>query len=213
VHVDLEHPLVTAHGQSHPCLDVLQKSLPKALPPDIVVRGIMEAPEGFDARFSAVSRRYIYRLWDHAQYDPLTLTYTTYYRHTLDTELMNQAAQQLVGLHDFIGFCKAKPEGTTMRHLRHLSVARQQDSSIAITAEADAFCHSMVRSLVGALVNVGRQRRTVAWLADCLQAAGRLGDIVVMPPQGLTLEEVTYPPDHELATRAGEARRRRDDLS
>jgi tRNA pseudouridine38-40 synthase len=123
---------------------------------------------------------------------------------------MVEAAQLLVGFHDFAAFCRAKPQGTSLRHLHELSVQRDDDSMIVFTIIADAFCHSMVRSLVGALTQIGRGRRDTAWLADLLSHTVRAGDVAVMPACGLTLEEVVYPPDHELAARAHQTRSRRD---
>jgi tRNA pseudouridine38-40 synthase len=119
---------------------------------------------------------------------------------------MSDAAYLLVGLHDFAAFCKQREGATTVRTLLALSWERQRDGVIAGTVVADAFCHSMVRSLVGAVVPVGEGRREVGWPAEVLQAATRDPGVVVMPPHGLSLEEVVYPADAALAARAAEAR-------
>ena len=177
------------------------------LPPDIVVRRVGAAPPGFEARFSARSRRYLYRLADDLSvHDPLHRRDTVALRGALDVAAMNEAAFQLVGLHDFGAFCKRREGATTVRTLLAFSWVRLDDGVVSGTVVADAFCHSMVRSLVGALVPVGDGRRDPDWPADVLGEGRRHAGVLVMPPHGLSLEEVDYPPDAELATRAHEAR-------
>ncbi len=119
---------------------------------------------------------------------------------------MNDAAYLLVGLHDFAAFCKRREGATTVRTLLALSWERAADGVLAGTVVADAFCHSMVRSLVGALVPVGEGRQDVDWPAAVLTGAVRDPRVRVMPPHGLSLEAVTYPPDGELAARTVETR-------
>jgi len=212
VHVDLPDLIATPHGPALPPDQALRTRLGRALPPDIAIAGVCAAPTGFDARFSALSRRYVYRLWDAADaVDPLGRRHTVAYPHALDVPAMARAAARLVGYHDFAAFCRPKDHGTTLRTLLALDPVRRPDASIAVTAEADAFCHSMVRSLVGALVAVGRGLRDLAWIDACLASDHRVPDIPVMPAHGLTLEAVRYPPDAELAARAEQARTRRDE--
>jgi len=190
--------------------DGMARRLTGTLPPDIVVRDVSVAPHGFDARFSAISREYAYRMWDHPdKVDPLTRCYTLAYPHELDVARMSEAAGALAGLHDFAAFCQPKDHGTTVRTLLELTARRQEDSLVVIHAVGDAFCHSMVRSLVGALVAVGRGKRDRMWIEDLLRARKRANDVTVMPASGLTLEAVTYPPASELADRADKARARR----
>ena len=182
--------------------------LRNVLPSDVVVRRVSLAPPGFDARFSAIWRRYVYRIADSTP-DPLLRIHVTPLRTELDLQRLNAVAGKLRGLHDFAAFCKQRERATTIRNLLQLSARRTWGDVAEITVKADAFCHSMVRSLVGALVAVSTGRREPDWLVGLLHARERAGDIRVMPPGGLTLEEVGYPRDRELAARAVEARARR----
>ena len=177
------------------------------LPPDVVVRAVSVAPQGFDARFSALRRRYLYRLCDRPEtLDPLRRRDTVVTKRPLDVEALDAAARSLVGLHDFAAFCRRREGATTVRTLLDHSWRRADDGVLEATVVADAFCHSMVRSLVGAVVPVGEGRRPVEWPVQVLRAAVRDPGVAVMPPHGLSLEEVTYPADEQLASRADEAR-------
>ncbi len=130
------------------------------LPADVVVREARPAPDGFDARFSAVERRYLYRIADTgAVRDPLRRHDTVWWRKPLDVGAMDEAARSLVGLRDFAAFCRQREGATTVRTLLDFSWIRLADGVLAATVRADAFCHSMVRSLVGAVVPVGEGRR------------------------------------------------------
>jgi tRNA pseudouridine38-40 synthase len=187
--------------------EALRARLAGVLPPDLTVTGAALAPVGFDARFSATSRRYLYRLADDLSTpDPLRRRDTVTVRGRLDAHAMSQAADRLVGLHEFAAYCKSREGATTVRTLLGLFWERGADGVLSGTVRADAFCHSMVRSLVGALVPVGEGRRDVDWPATILTGRVRDPGVRVMPPHGLSLEEVTYPPDGELATRALETR-------
>ncbi len=187
------------------------RALAGLLPPDVRLRAAAIAPAGFDARFSALSRRYAYRVCDDpAGPDPLRRHEVLWHRRgRLDAELMDAASTALLGLHDFTAFCRARQGGTTVRTLLAFGWAREPDDVLTATVEADAFCHSMVRSLVGALIPVGEGRRTPAWPAGLLAAADRDPAVHVVGPQGLTLEAVRYPADDELAARADATRRPR----
>lgn len=177
------------------------------LPDDLVVRSVRVAPDGFDARFSALERRYRYRLLDDpARLDPLRRRDTTVVRRPLDLERMHEACAGLVGLHDFAAFCKQREGATTIRTLLEYSWVRDEEGVLVATVRADAFCHSMVRALIGGAVPVGEGRRDGAWLRDVLVGARRDPGVAVMPPHGLSLDEVRYPPDEELAGRARAAR-------
>lgn len=191
----------------------LARRLARVLPADLVVRSVTRAPAGFDARFSAIWRRYVYRLWDaDSAPDPLLRNHVTRVSERLDVPAMEHAAGLLLGLRDFAPFCRRKEGATTIRHLTSLQVARRDDANgtIECTLQADAFCHSMVRSLVGALWAVGCGRRDCDWLAKVAAHPSRHGDVHVMRPQGLCLEGVGYPPEGELADRAAQARAFRD---
>ncbi|CAN7163570.1 tRNA pseudouridine(38-40) synthase TruA [Knoellia sp. LjRoot47] len=177
------------------------------LPADIVVREVSPAAEGFDARFSATQRRYLYRICDRTgQLDPLRRHDTVVVKDELDVGAMEEAAGRLVGLNDFAAFCRKREGATTVRTLLEYSWARAPDGTVEATVVADAFCHSMVRALVGSVVPVGLGRAPVQFPLDVLTARARDPRVTVMPAHGLSLEEVDYPADADLAARAREAR-------
>ena len=180
------------------------------LPADVTIRRVCPAPEGFDARFSALQRRYLYRICDDpATLDPLRRHDTVLVRGRLDVEAMDRAARSLLGLHDFAAFCRRRVGATTVRTLLDHRWDRAPDGTVEATVVADAFCHSMVRSLVGAVVPVGEGRLEADVPVEVLRGGVRDSRVRVMPPHGLSLEEVRYPPDTELAARAEESRVRR----
>jgi tRNA pseudouridine38-40 synthase len=190
--------------------DRLVHKLAGVLPDDVRVFDVREVPADFDARFGALWRRYEYRIADReGGVDPLRRRHVLAWRRRLDERAMADAAAGLVGLHDFAAFCRARPAGTTTRTLERVDVERVGDE-VVCTVQADAFCHSMVRSLVGALIAVGEGRRPIDWPASLLDRSQRSDDIGVAPAHGLTLVEVSYPPDDELASRAQLTRARRD---
>jgi len=178
---------------------------------DVVVRSARPAPAGFDARFSAIWRRYDYRLADlGALRDPLQRHRTVWVPRTLDADAMDVAAQTLLGLGDFAAFCKPREEATTIRTLQSYRWRRGADGVLVASLQADAFCHSMVRALVGACLAVGEGRLDVSGPAELMQARERTSAFKVLPAKGLTLTEVGYPPDDELAARAEQTRARRE---
>ena len=189
--------------------DELMHRLARVLPDDVAVHRVVPAAPGFDARFSAVWRRYAYRLWDDASHpDPLMRRHVTLVRDHLDVDCMHAAARTLIGLHDFAAFCRPREGATTIRTVQWIGVSRAGDTAgtVEVDLRADAFCHSMVRAVVGALVAVGADRRSDRWLAEVLSSPVRHPQVIVLPPHGLCLEEVGYPPDDLLAARAAEAR-------
>ncbi|MFB8388053.1 tRNA pseudouridine(38-40) synthase TruA [Microbacterium sp. NPDC055910] len=178
---------------------------------DVAVHRSTLAPVGFDARFSAVWRRYEYRIADRtAGYDPLDRLRTTTVRSALDEQQMDAAARSLVGLHDFAAYCKPRDEATTIRTLLEFGWHRDDRGVLIAHVRADAFCHSMVRALVGACVAVGEGRLDVEDVADIRDARERVPEVKVLAARGLTLTEVGYPADDLLATRAAQTRARRD---
>jgi tRNA pseudouridine38-40 synthase len=189
----------------------LVRRLAGMLPPDVRVRAVQPAPDGFDARFSAVWRRYAYRVVDDpAAADPLRRYDTLSWPRPLDRDAMQAAADQLLGERDFAAFCKRRDGATMVRALQQLDWDRDRTGVLAATVRADAFCHSMVRSLIGALLAVGEGRRPPDWPAAQLARTDRSSEVTVAPAHGLTLVEVGYPPDAELAARARQTRRRRE---
>jgi tRNA pseudouridine38-40 synthase len=201
-HADLPAGVWTAHA------DAALRRLARALPPDIRVRSIGPAPDGFDARFSALWRRYAYRICDDpARADPLRRHDTLWNPRPLDLAAMNEAAARLLGEHDFAAFCRKREGATTVRALRRLEWERDPAGVAVGCVVADAFCHNMVRALVGALLPVGEGSRPPSWPAAVLAASVRDPAVRVVPAHGLSLEEVRYPdPDH-LAARAALTRR------
>jgi tRNA pseudouridine38-40 synthase len=190
--------------------DSMIRRLAGVLPPDVRVRTARIAPSGFDARFSAIWRRYVYRVVDNAYGpDPLRRSVVLWYPRPLDVSAMNTAAAGLLGTHDFAAFCRAREGATTIRTLRTLTWERVNEDLAVATIDADAFCHNQVRSMVGALLAVGDGRRPADWPARVLAAGVRDSAVTVVPPHGLTLEAVGYPRDDQLASRAELARRTR----
>ncbi|WP_457101816.1 tRNA pseudouridine synthase A [Microbacterium sp. P5_E9] len=178
---------------------------------DVAVTRTAVAPEGFDARFSAVWRRYEYRVADQiAGYDPLERHRTTTVRAQLNAEAMDAAARSLIGLHDFAAYCKPRDEATTIRTLLEFDWHRAPDGVLVANVKADAFCHSMVRALVGACVAVGEGRLDVEDVADIRDTGDRVPEVKVLAARGLTLTAVGYPADELLADRAEQTRARRD---
>jgi tRNA pseudouridine38-40 synthase len=207
-HLDLA-PLAITDGEP------LVRRLNKVLGGDCVVRRISAAPPGFDARFAASWRRYVYRLSDAAvSPDPLYRFQIAQVRREVDLARLNEEAAALIGLRDFGAFCRRREGGSTIRNLLELAGRRVPSGPmvgvIECTVRADAFCHSMVRSLVGALAAVATGQRDHEWLAALTERRMRDATIPVMPAAGLTLEEVGYPADHDLATRVLEARALRE---
>lgn len=179
---------------------------------DVAVSATAVAPEGFDARFSAVWRRYRYRIADATSgYDPLDRLRTTSVRPALDVARMDAAARSLVGLHDFAAYCKPREGATTIRTLLEFDWRRDDRGVLVANVKADAFCHSMVRALVGACVAVGEGRLDIDDVAEIRDAGDRVPEVKVLAARGLTLTEVGYPADDLLAARAERTRARRDD--
>lgn len=176
---------------------------------DVVVLGTATAQPGFDARFSAVWRRYEYRIADATgPRNPLERRTTWRVASMLDVDAMNDAAAMLVGLHDWAAYCKPRDGATTIRTLQEFRFSRR-DGVIVGHVKADAFCHSMVRSLVGAAVAVGEGRMRAGRMLELRDERARTSEFPVAPARGLTLVEVGYPPDAELAARAEQTRAHR----
>jgi tRNA pseudouridine38-40 synthase len=203
-HVDLPE---SAWPGSRACL----RRLNAVLPDEIRVRKAEQAEVGFDARFSAVYRRYQYLISDSGRLDPRARNAVYVRRTPLDAGLMHEAARTLVGEHDFAAFCKARPEASSVRTVLELTVDRvvdPRDPELIVAAiTADAFCHSMVRSIMGALIAVGEGRLDREQLAEVLARASRVNLFATAPAYALALTEVGYPPGHDLGAQALRARR------
>ncbi len=178
--------------------------------PAVVVKKAGLAPSGFDARFSALWRRYSYTIADaRVERDPLARRSVLWYPGDLDEDLLNEGAQELTGLQDFRAFCKPREGATTVRELQRYSYRRRPGGMIDVTIQADAFCHNMVRALVGSTLRVGSGELPAAWIAERLAARIKDARSVLAPPHPLVLEEVAYPDPAELALRAELTRARR----
>ncbi|MBB5830682.1 tRNA pseudouridine(38-40) synthase TruA [Brachybacterium aquaticum] len=226
-HLDLPRDvLATVPGRSDRSPgDALVTRLGGILPSDVVVHVAREVPPDFDARFGAQWRRYRYRLSDSpAAHDPLRRDVLRH-RRRLDVAAMARASAPLLGEHDFLSYCRPREGATTVRELRELrwerpGEGRADEGLVVATVVADAFCHHMVRSLVGALLSVGEGRRPETWPAEILAARtresatrDRAGAAPLCLPQGLTLDHVAYPPDEELAAWAARTRTLRGPLA
>jgi tRNA pseudouridine38-40 synthase len=204
-HVDLPDEAWAERGET------LVRRLSGLLPGDVRVRRAIAVPAEFDARFSALFRRYAYRVTDapHGA-DPLRRRDTLAWTRPLDVDRLNAAAQGLLGEHDFAAFCKRKEHATSIRAISILEWYRQDDGILIATVQADAFCQSMVRSLVGAMLTVGDGRREPQWPGSLLTRTSRADDVPVVGAHGLTLVAVGYPDDAtEWAQRAEATRRLR----
>ncbi|MET3162310.1 UNVERIFIED_ORG: tRNA pseudouridine38-40 synthase [Arthrobacter sp. UYEF10] len=169
----------------------------------IEVHLVSLAPVGFDARFSALWRRYSYRIADGpALWDPLERYFTLWHQSPLDVDLLNVGAMQLLGLQNFLSYCKPREGATTVRELQRFEFHRSEDGVIVVTVQADAFCHNMVRSLVGSALFVGEGIEEPGWLHERLLAKKRDAKSVLAAPHPLVLEEVAYPSDDEMLARA-----------
>ncbi|MGW1729627.1 tRNA pseudouridine(38-40) synthase TruA [Streptomyces sp. NPDC001999] len=201
-HVDLPAEVWAEHG------GLLLRRMAGRMAPDVRIWRVAEAPVGFNARFSALWRRYAYRISDRpGGADPLTRGHVLWHERPLDVDAMNAASARMLGEHDFAAYCKKREGATTIRTLQKLSWARDAESGVVTgTVQADAFCHNMVRALVGAMLFVGDGRRPDPWPAQVLAAGVRDPGVHVVRPHGLTLEEVAYPADELLAARNKEAR-------
>lgn len=205
VHVDVPRAAYDAVA------GVLGHRLAGLLPADVGLRSVRTAPDGFDARFSPLWRRYAYRVSDAAYGpDPLRRHDVLHHRRRLEVQRMTQASAPLVGQHDFAAYCRRREGASTVRTLLELAWVRETDDLVVGTVVADAFCHNMVRALVGALLAVGDGRRDVGWPAQVLAGRERVSDVHVVAAHGLTLEEVRYPGDEDLAGRAAATRRQRE---
>lgn len=208
-HIDIDALPEMRAGSGELPVTTLQRRVNGLLPDDIRLRDIREMSGSFDARFSAIWRRYAYRIADSVEFqDPLTRNHVMHHPRRLDLDLMNEAAELLLGFNDFASFCKQREGATTIRTLQTLSWERV-DGIAEATVKADAFCHHMVRALVGCMVVVGEGRRSPEWAGEVLRGRERNPVAALVPSLGLTLEEVGYPEESEFGDQAERSRARR----
>jgi len=172
-------------------LERLQRSINGLLGPEIVAEDVRQAPEGFDARFSATAREYRYRIDTGPWPDPFEARFVWHRPGELAVTAMRGAARTLIGEHDFASFCRRPQSGGTVRRLERLSIARVGDR-VEISARANAFLHQMVRTLVGTLVAVGDGRLDADAVHEILVVRDRGRTPPMAPAHGLTLERVAY---------------------
>ena len=178
---------------------------------DVVINKVTVAPAGFDARFSPLARRYEYRLADGLEHvNPIDRRRTAFHFYPLDVDAMNEAAEMMLGLRNFSAFCRPRPGATTIRELQEFHWERDEHGVIVAQLQADAFCHSMVRSLVGACVAAGSGTHSLDAIEDLRDKGDRTSVFKVMPAHGLTLTQIIYPPDDEVGQRADLTRSRRE---
>ena len=211
-HIDVSSEQLAQWNKSNAMARRLNRVLSRSAP-DVAIHSVREVPAAFDARFGALRRRYEYRVRPaQSRLDPLTARFTADFTRELDLGVMQQASADLLGLQDFTTFCKAREGATAVRELLAFEWRETADGAFAARIEADAFCHSMVRALVGSVVAVGSKRISGEQLRDLRDARERTSKFTVMPAKGLSLEEIAYPADEELAARAEQTRARRDSL-
>ena len=203
IHVDVPETLE---------LSDLAYRLNRILDEDIRINQISIAPPAFHARFSALRRYYEYRILDENKVIPPLARFNTesWYR-PLDVDVMNQASALLLGTHNYAAFCKFREGATTIRTLETFAWRRDRDGYLIGVVIADAFCYSMVRNLVGAIVCVADGRKDLSWITTLLEDKERVSDSLVFPARGLTLYKVDYPTDAELLERAAKTIARREE--
>jgi tRNA pseudouridine38-40 synthase len=193
-------------------LDDLGYKLNRILDEDVRINTIEIAPPAFHARFSALRRYYEYRILDENRViQPLSRLNSASWYRPLDVDLMNHASALLLGTHDYAAFCKFREGGTTIRTLETYQWRRDEDGYLVADVVADAFCYSMVRNLVGAIVCVADGRKDPEWISTLLENKERVSDSLVFPARGLTLYKVDYPDAAELLERAKKTVARREE--
>jgi tRNA pseudouridine38-40 synthase len=192
-------------------LEELGYKLNRILDTDVRVMDVSIAPPAFHARFSALRRHYTYKILDANQViSPLHRFDVASWYRPLDIEAMNTASALLLGDHDFAAYCKFREGATTIRQLQKFEWLRDSEGYLVGDVVADAFCYSMVRNLVGAVVCVADGRFGPEWIAQTLANKVRISDSLVFPACGLTLRQVDYPSDAELLDRAAQTVARRE---
>jgi tRNA pseudouridine38-40 synthase len=191
----------TARDDLDPAL--VARSVNRALRPTVVVRDLVRAEDGFDARRWATGRRYRYTVRNHPVLDPFTAGVAWHVERPLDLRAMQLACDPLYGEHDFSSFCRRPPQGSLVRLVRHADWSDLGGGILRFEIEASSFCQQMVRALVGTMVDVGSARRRAGEMTGILRAGdrGRAGQLA--PPHGLSLWEVTYPEAGPPPERAG----------
>jgi tRNA pseudouridine38-40 synthase len=193
-------------------LEDLAYKLNRLLDEDVRINAIEIAPVAFHARFSALRRYYEYRILDENKViQPLARLNTAPWYRPLDVDVMNQASALLLGTNNYAAFCKYREGATTIRTLETYQWRRDEEGCLVADVVADAFCYSMVRNLVGAIVCVADGRKDPEWISTLLEDKERVSDSLVFPARGLTLYKVDYPDAAELLERAKKTVARREE--
>lgn len=192
----------------------LVRRLARLLPEDVRVHACTEVPDTFDARFSALRRHYRYRITTHPRGAlPTRSVDTATWPRPVDLQLMQAAADTLLGLHDFAAFCKPREHATTVRTLErfdwHDASTKEEPQLYIAEVTADAFCWNMVRSLVGTCLAIGQGQQALNFTAELLTLGHRSPQVRPAPARGLTLSGVDYPPPADLEKRALKTRAKR----
>lgn len=168
------------------------------LPKDIAVSDCREVGADFHARYSVVSKKYVYKIYNGKIRDPFLLRYAYHYRYPIDAAYLNSEAQAFVGTHDFSAFCSARSDvEDTVRTVYSAGVERQGDT-VLFSVEADGFLYNMVRIMVGTLLFVSEGKIPAGGLADVIESGNRRKAGKTAPPQGLYLDQVSYDLYHKL---------------
>ena len=172
----------------------------------LAIKQVRVVSRDFDARFSALSRTYRYVICDDPRaQDPCRLD-TARTPSPLEDEKMQVAAQALCGEHDFLPFAKPREGATTVRTLHSFTISRPHPGIVQAMIRADAFCHSQVRFMMGALIEIGRGKYDPTWIGELLAAGVRDQRVPLADGRGLTLWEVAYPPADQYALQAQKAK-------
>jgi len=170
---------------------------------DLIILDIHQITSDFDARFSALGRRYRYTIVDpEFKKDPMLVRYALTHKRVLDVALMNLAAKELIGLKDFAAFCKPRAGASTIRNLTTFEVSRDPGGLITIDIHADAFCHNMIRSLVGSIMAVADGRLSIQDLIHVQKSGKRANKFKTIDAKGLSLESIDYPDPADYAKQA-----------
>jgi tRNA pseudouridine38-40 synthase len=170
---------------------------------DLIILDIHQITSDFDARFSALGRRYRYTIVDpEFKKDPMLVRYALTHKRVLDVALMNLAAKELIGLKDFAAFCKPRAGASTIRNLTTFKVSRDPGGLITIEIHADAFCHNMIRSLVGSIMAVADGRLSIQDLIQAQKSGKRANKFKTIDAKGLSLESIDYPDPADYAKQA-----------
>jgi len=170
---------------------------------DLIILDIHQITSDFDARFSALGRSYRYTIVDpEFKKDPMLVRYALTHKRVLDVDLMNLAAKELIGLKDFAAFCKPRAGASTIRNLTTFQVSRDPGGLITIDIHADAFCHNMIRSLVGSIMAVADGRLSIQDLIQAQKSGKRANKFKTIDAKGLSLESIDYPDPADYAKQA-----------